>query len=75
MRESPVLSESGETLTDPTDIAHDWQKFYCDLFKAPVNGESYNDEFKRQITNTVEQIKLNDEEDNHPVTEIPISIK
>ena len=75
MRESPVQSESGETLTGPTDIANDWQNFYCKLFKAPVDGDGYNDEFKKQITKTVGQIKLNDEEDNHPWTEIPISIK
>ena len=40
-----------------------------------MDGDGYNDEFKKQITKAVEQIKLNDEEDNHPVTERPISIK
>ena len=73
MRESPVQSESGETLTDPTNIANDWQNFYCKLFKAPVDGDRYKDEFKKQITKTVGQIKLNDDEDNHPATEIPMS--
>ena len=75
MRDPPVQSESGETLTDPTDIANDRQNFYFKLFKAPVDVDGYNDEFKKQITKTVEQIKLSDEKDNHPVTEIPISIK
>ena len=40
-----------------------------------MDGDGYDDEFKKQITKTVGQIKLNDEEDNHPVIEIPISIK
>ena len=40
-----------------------------------MDGDRYKDEFKKQITETVEQIKLNDEEGNHPVTERPINIK
>lgn len=50
----PVKGEDGKLLTNPTEIAEDWRKYYENLFKEIEMGQGYDDDFYLAVVKSKE---------------------
>ena len=53
---TPVKSDSGELLIDPSEILHEWQNYYTCLYKD-VNNPNWDDDFKKEIDSKIMEIE------------------
>ena len=55
---TPIKNDEGITLTNPTDIRNDWNKYYEKLY-SNTNENDYDDVFKITIENELKEIYAN----------------